>query len=867
MILAPLLSSATPADDTSAVAVDSNIVLTFSENVAFGSGSITISDGYTQTYLDKGGLLQTRWVGATDTRVLSINDPQVSISGNTVTIDLNQDLKSGLTYNVTVSKGFFQDSNSVPFAGIAGSGKLNFTTVGTVAAPTAHIGAAIQFNDTGISNTDYITNSASVQGTYSGTLGAHDMVQVSLDNGASWHIASAANGSWSYNGTPGLEGASTVIARVANTVGQSSGSTSHGYVFDDVGPTVSSASLDNTALGLNDTATVTITFSEAVSSFTVVNSTINSATYGSFSSTDGLHWTATVTPNANTNNNSVQDSLEVNATDVAGNPLQNSLITIAQYSVTTTGLPAVNLAITALSNDSGSANNDFITSSASQTISGTLDGTLPNGVSVQISVDGVNWLPAGVNNSNHTWSVSNVTLQSGTHSLQARLTDGVNFGSPTEHSYTVDTQAPVLQSSTLGASSIVLSFNENVIVNNNTVFTLTDSSGNVMQIGVGNSLVSVNGSDVTLSLPAALSNNTHYSLDMTGGSVSDLAGNAGYANSAHVLDLATDGSGNLQMASHIIASATSAFNATSTSVTGQYYSLNGTDHVQIYDGSNWTTVSDAAVSGNIHSWSATIGLLTSVVQLRLVDSNGNAVQYLNEGGTDLYFGASGAGSITTPDHSIVFGGSGINAIHAGDHAYVTTGSGTNSIHAGDYANITTSTGSNSIQAGDYAQISSNGFDGVVVGDHATVSMAGGGSTLSSAGDYLNLTTSGASHSIVLSHLDANSSITANGSNDTLNFNFSSTTSLHDLVNTYHMTGVEILNLMLGSNDLTIGSAADVTAFAGGNTLYVAGNLATSIHIDNTQWNTGIVGVNYTEYDAKSNGNIHLFVLNGMGQTQ
>ena len=40
-LAAPTLSSATPADDTSAVALDSNIVLTFSANMVFGSGTIT----------------------------------------------------------------------------------------------------------------------------------------------------------------------------------------------------------------------------------------------------------------------------------------------------------------------------------------------------------------------------------------------------------------------------------------------------------------------------------------------------------------------------------------------------------------------------------------------------------------------------------------------------------------------------------------------------------------------------------------------------------------------------------------------------------------------------------------------------------
>lgn len=856
MNLVPILSSATPADSSSAVAVDSNLVLTFNENVSFGSGTITISDGYTQSYLDKSGALQTRWVGATDTRVLSISDPQVSISGNVVTIDLSQDLKAGLTYNVTMSKGFFQDSNNAPSAGILGSGKLHFSTAGGVAAPTAHIGATILFDDTGVSNTDYITNSASVQGTYTGTLGAHDMVQVSLDNGASWNIASAANGSWSYDGAPGLEGASTVIARVSNTIGQSSGSTSHGYVFDDIGATAS-ASLDHNVLNQGDSATVTITFSEAVSGFTILNQTINSATYGTFSSSDGgLTWTATVTPNANTSNDDVHDSLVVSATDVAGNPMHDSLINIDPYAVETLpSLPSVNVAITGLSNDTGSSSSDFITISTSQTVSGTLDGALPDGVTVEVSLDGGStWYNATVNNNTHTWSVSGLTLLPGTHSLQAQLTNGVNTGSPTEHSYTVDTQAPTLQSTTLGSTTIVLSFNEDLAPNSNPVFTLTDSNNNVVQ--VSNSQISFSGHDVTLTLPNALSNNTHYSLDMNGGSLNDLAGNVGYANTDHLLDLATDGSGNLQMASHIIPSATSAFNAASTSISGQFYSVSGNDHVQVYDGLSWNTVSDTLVSGNLHSWTSSIGLLSSVVQARLVDGSGTPVQYLNEGASTVYFGASDTLAVAAlGSNSIVYGGSNNGAI-------------TTAIAVGDNAHVTSGTGQNSILAGDYADIVSNGRDGIVVGSHATVVMNGSsGSTLASAGSYLNLTTEDGGHSIVLSGLDANSSITANGSNDTLNFNFSATTSLHDLANTYHMTGVEILNLMLGSNDITIGSAADVEAFSGAHDLYIAGSLATTVHIDPAQWDATSSSGSYTKYIGHNDQSVHLFVWTGMSLTQ
>ena len=56
--IAPTLINSTPADDTIAVLVGSNVVLTFDEAVVAGTGNIVISDG-------------------SDTRIIPVNDRQV----------------------------------------------------------------------------------------------------------------------------------------------------------------------------------------------------------------------------------------------------------------------------------------------------------------------------------------------------------------------------------------------------------------------------------------------------------------------------------------------------------------------------------------------------------------------------------------------------------------------------------------------------------------------------------------------------------------------------------------------------------------------------------------------------------------------
>lgn len=115
---APTLAAVNPADpDDGAVAVpaDGNIVLRFTETVVAGTGSFTLSNG-------------------TDVRTIAITDPQVSISGNTLTINPTTDLVAGTTYALTAGTGIVEDAAGNDFAGI-GAGVLDFT----IAAPLVPI--------------------------------------------------------------------------------------------------------------------------------------------------------------------------------------------------------------------------------------------------------------------------------------------------------------------------------------------------------------------------------------------------------------------------------------------------------------------------------------------------------------------------------------------------------------------------------------------------------------------------------------------------------------------------------------------------------------------------------------------------------
>jgi methionine-rich copper-binding protein CopC len=120
----PSLISTEPFDDFDAYAVNNNIVLRFDETVAPGTGNIIVSNG-------------------TDTRIIAADDSsQVMFSGSKVTINPSSNLVPNTTYHVEMASGVITDLSGNPFAGIgnppAGSTDLstfNFTTSADTSAP------------------------------------------------------------------------------------------------------------------------------------------------------------------------------------------------------------------------------------------------------------------------------------------------------------------------------------------------------------------------------------------------------------------------------------------------------------------------------------------------------------------------------------------------------------------------------------------------------------------------------------------------------------------------------------------------------------------------------------------------------------
>ena len=110
-VTVPTLVTLSPTDNASGVAGGTDLVATFSEMIARGSGNITIED----------------LSDATQT-VIAVGDPQVSVSGAVLTINPTLNLAPLKTYAIRIDPGAITDLNDNRFAGIADDTTWKFTT-------------------------------------------------------------------------------------------------------------------------------------------------------------------------------------------------------------------------------------------------------------------------------------------------------------------------------------------------------------------------------------------------------------------------------------------------------------------------------------------------------------------------------------------------------------------------------------------------------------------------------------------------------------------------------------------------------------------------------------------------------------------
>ncbi len=179
-------------------------------------------------------------------------------------------------------------------------------------------------------------------------------------------------------------------------------------------PKVSGFAMSDTALKTGETATVTLTFSEAVAGLTASDINLSAAvgTVDSLSSTDGITWTATLTPATNVEAQGVKLSLATGSYTSADGARAGQAYTSSTFAVDT---KAPTVGITLADSQLTTGETTKLTFAFSETVSGfdAADVTVSNGsISGLASTDGRIWTATFTPTANTKSAVNAVSIGS-----------------------------------------------------------------------------------------------------------------------------------------------------------------------------------------------------------------------------------------------------------------------------------------------------------------------------------------------------------------------------------------------------------------------------------------------------------------------
>ena len=378
---------------------------------------------------------------------------QISLDGGSTWIDLTV---TGTTWHYTDGRTLTDGTYPYQVRVIDNAGNVGATDSQDVvidltkpAATSITVDSVSQ--DTGLSDSDFITsdNQISLKGTLGAALGSGDHAQISLDGGATWTDVSVSGLSWTYvDGRTLADGDYNYQLRVIDDAGNISATTSQVVTIDTVAPdaskTIAIDSIsDDTGLSSSDF----ITNDTSLTLHGSLGATLADGEYAQISIDGGVSWqNVIVTGNSwyyvdgRTLGNQTYDYY-VRVVDAAGNVGASA----HQQVMVDTVAPdaAITVTVDNITVDTGFDNNDFLTSSTSYTLNGTLGAELGAGEYVQVSMDGgTTWVYATV--SGTRWSYNDArTLADGDYRYQVRVVDQAgNVGATTTQEVTVDTQAP-----------------------------------------------------------------------------------------------------------------------------------------------------------------------------------------------------------------------------------------------------------------------------------------------------------------------------------------------------------------------------------------------------------------------------------------
>ncbi|WP_122281146.1 beta strand repeat-containing protein, partial [Pseudomonas syringae] len=488
------------ADNALAIGETSLVTITFSEAVTgFTNADLSISNGTLSTVSSSDG-------GVTWTATLT---PTAGITSNSNSVTLN---------NVGVADQ----------AGNAGSG---LSTSNNYAIDTVRPTASITMSDNALTagETSLVTI------TFSEAVSGFTNADLSVPNGTLSAVSSSDGGiTWTATYTPNANVADTTNVITLNNTGVTdlagnigSGTTDSGnFTIATQQPTATVVVADS-ALSVDETSLVTITFSEAVLGFNNADLTVENGTLSAVSSSDGgITWTATFTPTANVTDASNLITLD-NTGFTNGSGVTGSGVTSSNNYAIDTLRPTATIVVA--DNALAVGETSLVTITFSEAVSGftNADLSIANGTlsAVTSSDGGITWTATLTPTSGISSASNSVTLNNGG---VTDLAGNAGSGLTLSNNYAIDQTRPtasiVLADNALSAgetSLVTITFSEAVSgfdnsdlnVPNGTLSTVSSNDGGITWTATFTPNANVNASTGQISLNSA--------------GVTDLAGNAG----------------------------------------------------------------------------------------------------------------------------------------------------------------------------------------------------------------------------------------------------------------------------------------------------------------------------------------------------
>uniref|UniRef100_UPI0038B29DF0 Ig-like domain-containing protein n=1 Tax=Halopseudomonas xiamenensis TaxID=157792 RepID=UPI0038B29DF0 len=488
------------SDTALSVGETSTVTITFSEAVS----GLTVSD-----FAIANGTLSG----------LSSSDGGITWTA-TLTPDANIEDTSNL---ITLDNTGYIDA-----AGNTGTGT---TDSNNYAIDTQRPTASIVVSDTALAAGETTT----VTITFSEAVSGLDTADFSVANGSLSGLSSSDGGiTWTATLTPdaNIEDTSNLITLdntgVTDLAGNAgSGTTdSNSYAIDTQRPTASIV-VSDTALSAGETATVTVTFSEAVTGLTTADFSVANGSLSGLSSSDGgVTWTATLTPNTNIEDTSNLITLDnTGYTDAAGNT--GSGTTDSNNYAIDTQRPTASIVVSDTALAAGETATVTITFSEAVTGLTTADFSVANGSlsGLSSSDGGVTWTATLTPDTNIEDTDNLITLDNTGYTDAAGNTGS---GTTDSNNYAIDTQRPT---ASIVVSDTALAVGETATVTITFSEAVTGLTTADFSIANG-SLSGLSSSDGGITWTATLTPDTNIedtsnliTLDNTG--VQDAAGNSG----------------------------------------------------------------------------------------------------------------------------------------------------------------------------------------------------------------------------------------------------------------------------------------------------------------------------------------------------